>query len=349
MKRIFISFAILSTLLLPVSAISQTKPADINVSESSHKIVTLDNFTRAETDRMFRDIAFLAGKVNSFYHIRQPTPLDRQTVIRMNRDTLYSGAVIDTGGKGATISVPAMPDGRYASVLLIDNDHYAVGVIYDPGVHKVPADTKFVFAGVRIQIFNPDDPEEISLINSLQDQFSITASSADALPSFQWDNASLDQIRNELELGARRFPNWEGMMGARGKVDPILHRYATAAAWGLFPEQHATYFNYNGGHDYRNCYTATYPIPKNEAFWSITMYGKTGFIEYENSVLNAHNTQLNQDGKSFTAYFGSKESCGDVPNRLDTSEGWNFLMRVYRPDPSVLGGGYVLPTAVPIR
>ncbi|MFN3371753.1 MAG: DUF1214 domain-containing protein [Sphingomonadaceae bacterium] len=110
----------------------------------------------------------------------------------------------------------------------------------------------------------------------------------------------------------------------------------------------STYFNYNPGLDHRTCYRATYQVPKNKAFWSITMYGKTGFIESENSVLNNRNTRLDPDGKSFTAYFGSKEACGDVPNRLDTSEGWNFVMRVYRPDPSVLGGGYTLPQTMPV-
>lgn len=306
-------------------------------------IVTRDNFVRAETDRMFRDIAGLSGgALNTFAHFRAPTPLDKQTVVRMNRDTLYSGATIDTGGAGATITVPKMPDGRYASVMLIDNDHYDVGVIYEPGVHKIPPATRYVMAAVRIQLFNPADPEEIALVNRLQDQFTISASSDRPLPPFAWDKASLDKVRTELEQGARRFPNWEGAMGERGKVDPEKHLYATAAAWGLFPEQHATYFKYEGADSADGCYTATYQVPKNQAFWSITMYGKTGFIESENSVLNSSNTKLNKDG-SFTTFFGSKQACGDVPNRLDAPEGWNFLMRVYRPDPSVLGGGYVLP------
>ena len=39
-------------------------------------------------------------------------------------------------------------------------------------------------------------------------------------------------------------------------------------------------------------------------------------------------------------------SCGDVPNRLDVTEGWNFLMRVYRPGPAVPDGTYKLPEAV---
>ena len=47
--------------------------------------------------------------------------------------------------------------------------------------------------------------------------------------------------------------------------------------------------------------------------------------------------------------FGTKEQCGDVPNRLDAPDGWNFLMRVYRPGKSVLSGSYKLPDAVPFK
>ncbi len=35
------------------------------------------------------DTTRFAEGVNKWLHIRQPTPLDQQTVIRMNRDTLY--------------------------------------------------------------------------------------------------------------------------------------------------------------------------------------------------------------------------------------------------------------------
>jgi len=37
-----------------------------------------------------------------------------------------------------------------------------------------------------------------------------------------------------------------------------------------------------------------------------------------------------------------------MPSRLDVTEGWNFLMRVYRPGPSVLDGSYQLPNATEI-
>ena len=62
------------------------------------------------------------------------------------------------------------------------------------------------------------------------------------------------------------------MMGPRGTVDEATRHIAAAAAWGLFPEKDATYLNYGGPHD-PACYTATYKVPENNAFWSITVYG----------------------------------------------------------------------------
>jgi hypothetical protein len=60
------------------------------------------------------------------------------------------------------------------------------------------------------------------------------------------------------------------------------------------------------------------------------------------------NVKLDADG-TFAVFFGSKELCGDVANRLDVTEAWNFLMRVYRPGGSVLEGNYKLPKAVEVK
>ena len=47
-------------------------------------------------------------------------------------------------------------------------------------------------------------------------------------------------------------------------------------------------------------------------------------MKSENNILNSTNVKLNEDG-TFTAFYGSKELCGDVANRLDVTPGWNFL------------------------
>ena len=137
-------------------------------------------------------------------------------------------------------------------------------------------------------------------------------------------------------------------MGPRGKVDETTRHIAAAAAWGLFPEWDATYLNYKGAGDSKGCQKATYTVPENKSFWSITVYGADGYMKSENSMLNGANVKLNDDG-TFTAYFGSREACGDAPNRLDVTDGWNFLMRIYRPGPSVLDGSYKLPTVEAAR
>lgn len=98
----------------------------------------------------------------------------------------------------------------------------------------------------------------------------------------------------------------------------------------------------------RNGPVMTYPVPENQGFWSITVYGEDGYMKHENSILNSNNVKFNPDG-TFTAYFGSQKACRDVPNRLDVDKGWNFLMRIYRPGPSVLDGSYKLPPAVAVK
>ena len=183
------------------------------------------------------------------------------------------------------------------------------------------------------------------MVNKLQDQFIIKANSGDPPPKFKWDLQSLEGLTSQYEKDAAHYSSYKGMMGPRGKVDEKTRHLAAAAAWGLFPELDATYLNYSGGQNPKACHVATYQVPENKAFWSITVYGNDGYMKSDNNIVNSSNVRLNADG-TFTVYFGSKEACGAVPNRLDVSEGWSFLMRIYRPGPSVLDGSYKLPDAV---
>lgn len=75
--------------------------------------VNYSHFARAESDTMFKGTLALAGEIGAWVHLRAPTPLDQQNVIRMNRDTLYSVVIVDLA-KPATITLPEA-DGRYMS------------------------------------------------------------------------------------------------------------------------------------------------------------------------------------------------------------------------------------------
>lgn len=311
--------------------------------------VTPETFIRAETDRYFFATAQLAGGVNRFNFGRRMLGLDEQTVVRMNRDTFYGGAVIDTKG-GATITFPPIPDGRYASILVIDNDHYAPMVLYEPGTYELPQRTRYVLAAVRIHVRNPADSAEVAQVVALQDRFTIQAASAEPFPAPRWDTASLDSLRSVYEAELARHDRYpDGWMGPPGAVDEATRHLAAAGAWGLFPNRDATYINQRGAGPADGCYRATYTVPEHGAFWSITMYGSDGYIKSERAVLNGGNVRLDRDGRRFTAYFGSAEACGAVPNRLDITDGWNLLMRIYRPGPAVLSGAYQLPRIERVR
>jgi hypothetical protein len=309
--------------------------------------VTPATYIRAETDRNFTNLVKLAGGVNTLFHFRRPTPLDKQTVVRMNLDTLYSASIVDTAG-GATITVPAAPKGRYLSAEVVDNDHYCPAVFYEAGTHALRADTKYVAVLIRVQLFNPNDPAELDLVNKLQDQFVVAAKSADPFPAMKWELQSLKALTDQYEKASKKYTSFAGMMGPRGKVDEKTRHLAAASGWGLFPEWDSTYLNYSGGQNATACYKATYQVPENKAFWSITVYGSDGFMKSAKAIVNTSNAKLDAAGTA-TVYFGSQLACGEVANRVDTSEGWNYILRIYRPGPSVLKGTYKLPTPEAVK
>jgi hypothetical protein len=306
-------------------------------------VVTPETYIRAEADLAFAQFQMNAGNdVNRFYFIRKPTPLDAQAVVRMNRDTLYAAAVVDTEG-GATITIPEFPDDRYFSILVIDNDHYAPTVFYEPGTHAVPGGTKYVTLVQRIQLMDPRDPADVALVNEMQNRFVINAASHDLFPEPDWDVESMLALRAEYEKEFQTFAQYEpDWMGPRGEVNEETRHLGVAGAWGLFPERDAVYINYTGPSSADACYTATYDVPPNDAFWSITVYGSDGFMKSDDNIVNDRNVELNADG-TFTVFFGSEQNCGARPNRVDITDGWNFLMRVYRPGEKVLAREYALP------
>ena len=68
--------------------------------------VNVDNYARAEVALQADRLATMTGgEMNAWFHFREPTPLDKQNVIRMNRDTLYSLGIVDIT-EGATLTMP---------------------------------------------------------------------------------------------------------------------------------------------------------------------------------------------------------------------------------------------------
>ena len=97
----------------------------------SGEVVTAATYPTAETSHQLLKSQDLAD-VNKFNHKPQLTPTDNQPVVRMNRDTYYSMAVIDVS-KGASITMPEIPEGKYMSIQPVTEDHRIQAMKYGAG------------------------------------------------------------------------------------------------------------------------------------------------------------------------------------------------------------------------
>lgn len=305
------------------------------------QVVTVENFVRVESDRMFAAIGADTEGINRWKHYRVPSPLDHQNVIRLNRDTLYSAAVIDAR-EGFTLTLPET-GGRYMSAMVINQDHYIPTVWHGEGEHsmsRAEAGSDYVLIGIRTLV-DPADADDVAAVNALQDQVAVRATSAIPFTTSPVDTASLDETRNALLTLAKGLPDYARAFGARGDVDPIRHLIGSASAWGGLPETEAFYINVEPGLPVGDYELNVTDVPV-DAFWSISVYNADGYFEPNERGINNLNSVTavkNADGTT-TVRFGG----GDAPNTIPITEGWNYLVRLYRPRAEVRDGTWTFPT-----
>lgn len=333
-------------LLIGVTQLQAQEVTNPKSSTDEPVIVTVDNFVRAETAKQFDSYLELTGGINTFYHFREVIPLDTQTVIRMNRDALYSGAVIDIS-KGATLTIPET-NGRYLSAMVINEDGYINKVYQGKGTYKLTMkefDTPYVNVALRTLI-DPVDPSDIEKVKAIQDGVTIKANSAIPYTHPKYDQASYEAVYKAV-IGLSRFvPDAKRMFGPKEEVTEVRHLLGTAFGFGGLPEKEAFYLNVEPNLPV-GAYEITVKDVPIDAFWSISLYNKDGYFqenEYNaNSVNNITGTP-NEDG-SFTVHFGGDPNSS---NYLYIMEGWNYVVRMYQPRKEILDGKWVFPDVKPV-
>ncbi|WP_156689596.1 DUF1214 domain-containing protein [Mycobacterium sp. Marseille-P9652] len=312
-------------------------------------IVNVDNFVRAETHRMFTDIQRAAGGVGRFRHNRQPTSIDEQTVIRMNRDTLYSFAIVDLA-ETAWLSLPD-PGGRYMSAMVVNEDHYINVILHASGRHQLTRQrcgSRYVLVGVRILV-DPLDPDDVAAVGALQDRITLESSS-DEFAAPEYDTTSLDKTRDALLALASGLTSFERTFGSPDEVDPVHHLIGTAAGWGGLPTSEASYVGVDPGVP-PGSYELTFKDVPVDAFWSVSVYNAAGFFEPNPHGLYTVNSVTGVPGAdgSITVHFTADPGENPPANCIITPEGWNYLVRLYRPREEFFAGTWTLPSLSPIN
>jgi hypothetical protein len=161
------------TTLIAAALLAAGWLAAVNAEDPKPVRVTVDNFARAETDTYFAKFV-KDGALGKCGHQRELAPIDRQTVIRMNRDTLYSQALFDLDAGPITVTLPDAGK-RFMAMQVINEDHYTTEVIYTPGAHTFTREkvgTRYVLTLVRTFV-NPNDAADVKAVHALQDAIEV--------------------------------------------------------------------------------------------------------------------------------------------------------------------------------
>lgn len=318
-------------------------------AQGAPKPVTVDNFARAESDMYFASGA-KDGGFGQFEHRREPADIDRQTVIRMNRDTLYSSGIFDLDAGPVTITMPNAGK-RFMSMQVINEDHYVPNVFYGAGAHTLTRQnvgTRYVMVAVRT-LADPNDPNDLKQVHALQDAIKVSQKTKGSLDLPQWDQAGQKKLRDALLVLAEFAGGFKNAFGTKQQVDPVRHLIGTAAGWGGNPDKDATYLSTvpakNDGNTVYKLNVKNVPV---DAFWSVSVYDAKGFFEknpYNAYSLNNITAKKDADG-AVAIQFGGCD--GKIPNCLPIMQGWNYTVRLYRPRPEILNGTWKFPEAQPV-
>jgi hypothetical protein len=242
-----------------------------------------------------------------------------------------------------------MPDAgkRFMSLIVINEDHYAIDVKYGAGSYTFSREqvgTRYCLLGLRTLV-NPSDGNDLNEVHTLQDATKVNQPGGPGkLELPEWDMVSQQKVREALLVLAETIPDFSGAFGKKNEVDPVRHLLGTAAGWGGNPEKDAKYLNVvPAKNDGKTIYRLTVKDVPVDAFWSISVYNAAGYFEKNEQnayTINNLTAKKESDG-SVVIQFGGCD--GRAGNCLPISKGWNYTVRLYRPRPEILNGKWKFP------
>lgn len=316
------------------------------------RVVTSASYPTDETSHQMLKNQDNVG-VNKFWHKRQLSPTDKQTIVRMNRDTYYSFALIDVS-KGATITMPEVPNGKYISIQPVTEDHRIQPMTYGAGTFELSTHTgTHIYLVVRL-----DATFTEAEAKKYQDQMSINAKSSKMFKAEPVNQKSFKTVEDNLKAQMPGISKRDGIHTIDGMfTDPndasnktfTQEKYEVGAAVGWGGAQVVdNIYEISDNYPTNTCYQNTFKDPKDKAFWSITVYNKAGFMFNDLANISSNTATPNEDG-TYTVSYG----CGDkAPNNLEIKNDsgiFNLAVRHYQPSKAVRDGFRILPTMKAVK
>ena len=294
--------------------------------------VTDENYSLAETDGVIEGYVKKIAKatntngVGVLMHYRKGADPKDRTIMRINFDTIYSWAIVDLT-EPATLTMPET-NGRYQSAWFVSEDGYYPGAFTTPGEHKITKEwvggARYAVIVMRTQV-DTKDPADLAKAHALQDKLKLTQKDKGTfVPQHQWNEKEVLAMRAKyMKIG--NGMSTSDMFGKKGEISLKNRNAGNAFGWGGFTPDQAVYPQYFPKTTAPQTLTLK-DVPV-KAFWSITVYDKDGFPQTDTYNINSAFAVADADG-SVTIHFGGDKS---AKNYMETSDGWNFTLRMYQP------------------
>jgi hypothetical protein len=305
-------------IIFTVTILGMMLNTTFSIADSPIK-VDRSNYQAAEVARNFNKWA-AKGANNKLMHMTSVTPAGPAPTVRMNRDTLYSAAILDTSSGKASITLPK--GDLYQSVLMVDTDGYARKFIVEPGTHMVATDTKFVWVLVRTGL-----EKGIDEARRMQSLLTVQGMGKDTYSSLNYDQESLAKLTRILVDEAIEKDNGDLYYGNYpNQVDETKRLRSTAAGFGGM--NGTNMYKFVEAVENNVCMQSTFPDPQASEFFSFTLYDTDGYLIDGNTIINSRDMIANKNG-SYTVSI----NCGDdainnisAPSAIDTI---GYAWRVY--------------------
>jgi len=321
-----------------------------NPSNQETVPVTVFDYVRAETDLQFKGYAEKYGAFGKFAVGRKHYDVEHQVTHSGNRDTLYSFGLFDLTYP-LTIVLPDAGD-RYLSLMLVSEDHDIYPGMYKPGSYgfsKEIIGTRYIMLVVRV-FADPNDPDDMKITHELQDKVQVIQDDPGNFEVPNWDEEQVMKLRQAANVLGSSVPDSSSFFGTKIDRGYLENMMGAAVGWGGMQRQDALYIPFtpkknDGKTPYVLHVPADVPIVGN-GFWSVTVYDKDRFLvpnEYGAYSFNNVTAKRNNDG-SVTIRFGGDPG---QDNFLYIKEGWQIIIRMYRPGKEILDGTWKFPLPVP--
>ena len=309
------------------------------------ELVTVENYNRAQTDVNFAGVVKNGG-FGKFRHGRELAPPAQQGIVRPNRDTLYSFAIVDLDAGPVTITLPDAGK-RFMGMQVVNQDQYTPATYYGAGTYTLTREmigTRYAIAVVRFLV-DFSNKEDVGQVHALQDAIKFSQERPGTFEIPNWDEASLKKIQAALLQLGTTVSDTRRMFGANeNEVDPVKHLIGSAMLWGGNPERDALYLPITPArNDGKTVYKLTVGDVPVDGFLVAHRLQQRGLPPAEPRQRLFGEQHHREKGPGWFGHHPVRRVRRQVQNCLPIAPGWNYTVRLFRPRREILDGTWKFP------